>query len=60
MIIILDFNLNVLKRFLKDWLVPKATVTIMQMQKNLSERESSPEIVSANQDLLVQGVIVVS
>ena len=41
-------------------MVPKASVIIMQMQKNLSERESSPEIVSANQDLLVQGVIVVS
>ena len=41
-------------------MVPEANVTIMQMQKNLSGKEFSQEIVSANQDLLVQGAIVVS
>ena len=41
-------------------MVPKANVTIMQMQKTLSGKEFSQEIVSANQDLLVQGAIVVS
>ena len=63
-VFVMTFKLKVLYErcffFVKDWLVPKASVIIMQMQKNLPVKESSREIVSANQVLLVQGAIVVS